>query len=113
MKVTTIRFYILNVVAFIKYFEQSPPPHNRVKSVHLKVALRTLSKAVHEVSRELVLHQIQVKKAKMSRIMPLGCLAQCQEKAKIIIPKLLGKYLLPLCYCLSVCAVTSQVGQQR
>lgn len=80
-----------NIQQFLKYFRETPPALSRLTSTDIVRVLRTVTKCLRDITRNVVLHQLAVKSNKMARIISAEDLRLCQEKAKQKIPELLGK----------------------
>lgn len=91
LKASTVSHYLTNISQFVEYLREAPPPHCRLGSSALTGLSRELRYVRKSVQRKLVLHQLRVKADKDSRGMSASLLMECRDKARLEIPKLLGK----------------------
>lgn len=89
--ITTVSVYLKNVLQFMDYFMETPPPTCRLTRKQQRTVRRALSRCLRGISRDIVTHQIQVKEAKVLRAPSPKDLAACREMARTKIPEILGK----------------------
>lgn len=89
--VTTARIHLNNVGQFFKYFTETSPPSSRLTKSQQAGISRTLASCSLQLRKDIVLHQIAAKGAKLARVVPGPTLAECQRLARARIPELLGK----------------------
>lgn len=87
--ITTACIHLKNVDQFMKYFAETSPPSCRLTRVQLTGVSRTLKNCLQKMRKDVVLHQIAAKEAKVSRVIPGPTLAKCQDLARRRIPQLL------------------------
>jgi len=90
-EVTTVNFYLRNVLQFLGYLQDTPPSACRLRKAQINGIVRALDKALENLSGLIVTHQLQVKTNKMGRIVSRESLRRCQEQARLVIPELLSK----------------------
>ncbi|XP_056266628.1 uncharacterized protein LOC130190980 isoform X2 [Pseudoliparis swirei] len=88
-EVTTVNFYLRNVLQFLGYLQDTPPSACRLRKAQINGIVRALDKALENLSGLIVTHQLQVKTNKMGRIVSRESLRRCQEQARLVIPELL------------------------
>lgn len=92
----TIHHYLKNVLQFLQYIKETPPPTCRLSRVALIGIRRELQNLMRPVRRSVAVHEVAVKQAKEGRLIPKATLRACREAAKKKIPEILGKFLTPL-----------------
>ncbi|XP_008400449.1 uncharacterized protein LOC103460166 isoform X1 [Poecilia reticulata] len=90
--VTTIKLYFVNIMEFMGYFKETPPPTFRVSKRTLVAVHRVLSSTVSSLGRRVAIHQIQVKSAKLRHLVPKrhlrACRARCREEILCVLDNL-------------------------
>ncbi|KAG5264177.1 hypothetical protein AALO_G00273010 [Alosa alosa] len=87
--VTTANFYLQNGQQFLKNFKDTKPNLCRLSHTQIVGVVRGVDKALRDLWKKVVLHQIQVKRVKMARVVSPANLKACREQARKKIPKLL------------------------
>ncbi|XP_037544560.1 uncharacterized protein LOC119421255 [Nematolebias whitei] len=87
--VTTACTHLKNVYQFLEYFTETPPPSCRLSRAQQIGVLRALKNCIRQLRKDVVLHQITVKDAKVSRIISAQTLTKCRDLARSRIPQLL------------------------
>lgn len=103
--VTTVSVHLKNVHQFLTYFRETPPPSCRLSNNQQTGLVRATKNALGQLRREVVLHQVAVKEAKVSRAISGQALNTCRAVARSRIPELLGKPTRP--------TVAKRVGLSR
>ncbi|XP_048086881.1 uncharacterized protein LOC125286159 [Alosa alosa] len=80
--VTTADFYLRNAAQFLQYFSETPPRHSRLSAVQVVAMRRTLKKVLADLRKKVVLRQVEVKAAKMDRIIFAKNMLRCREVAR-------------------------------
>ncbi|XP_017281792.1 uncharacterized protein LOC108241852 [Kryptolebias marmoratus] len=88
-EITTVRYYLHNVAQFLQYMLTIRPPHSRLTLDQNREILTFVEKARRETKREIVLHQNQVKRAKMEKLPGPDTIATCIRVAPVRINELL------------------------
>lgn len=94
--ITTANFYLRNVAQFLTYFRETKPPLCRLSNTQVVSVQRAILKALRDLRKDIVLHQVEVKRVKLLRVLTVKNLQTCHTEAKEMIPSLLGEYV---CYC--------------
>jgi len=85
-EITTVNFYLRNIIQCLRYLEDTPPRACRLRRGQMKAKIRAVHKAVNNLARPIVTHQLKVKAKKMANIVSRESLRRCQEKARLVIP---------------------------
>ncbi|RXN37522.1 hypothetical protein ROHU_001978 [Labeo rohita] len=85
----TIHHYLKNVLQFLQYIKETPPPTCRLSRVALIGIRRELQNLMRPVRRSVAVHEVAVKQAKEGRLIPKATLRACREAAKKKIPEIL------------------------
>ncbi|KAI4791963.1 hypothetical protein KUCAC02_033701 [Chaenocephalus aceratus] len=89
MAVTTASFYLKNVAHVIKYVRDVPPRTCRLTQVQMKSVHREVTLALTSLKRPVVVHQLSMKRQKMTRLPSKAEIASCKLAAARRIPELL------------------------
>jgi len=107
-EITTISFYLRNIMQFLTYLQETPPRSCRLRRAQISAIKRAVQKALLNLARPIVTHQLKVKSAKMKKVVSKASLRSCQEQARLVIPELLSKTVfipkyidINKCVCLS------------
>jgi len=107
-EVTTINFYLRNILQFLTYLQETPPRSCRLRRAQISGITRAVQRALRNLARPTVTHQLKVKAAKMKKIVSRASLRSCQEQARLVISELLSKTVfipkyidINKCVCLS------------
>jgi len=93
-----VTLYVGHALAFVEYMADTPPRHCRLTKGQLVVLKRELRKVLRLAGRTVLGHQAALKQQKQQRLVTRESLLTCQSKAKAIIPTLLSKLILILCF---------------
>ncbi|XP_056298488.1 uncharacterized protein LOC130211638 [Pseudoliparis swirei] len=93
-EVTTINYYLCNILQFLTYLQETPPKSCRLRRAQISAITRAVQKALQNLARPIVSHQLKVKAAKMKKTVSRASLRRCQEQARLVIPELLTDYNL-------------------
>lgn len=91
--VTTANFYLRNVFQFLGYFKQTKPKLCRLSQTQIIGLERLISKTLRDLRKKVTLHQVEVKRVKMARVITVANLQRCHHRAKAKISSLLGEHL--------------------
>lgn len=91
--ITTLNFYLRNVAQFVTYFRETKPPLCRLSATQIIAVQRCILKALRDVRKQVVLHQVEVKRVKMLRVVTVSNLQTCHKQAKLMVPRLLGEHM--------------------
>lgn len=89
--ITTANIYLKNVYQFLKYFSETPPLACRLSKSQQTSVIRAVKNSIRCVRRDVVLHQIKIKDAKVSTAVSRQTLMKCRDMARSSIPQLLGE----------------------
>ncbi|TNN31818.1 hypothetical protein EYF80_058024 [Liparis tanakae] len=92
-EVTTIQFYHQNIVQFLAYLQETPPRSCRLRRTQVLGITRVVQRALKQLGRAVVTHQLKVKARKMKNIISRSSLLRCQDQARLAIPELPSKTL--------------------
>jgi len=67
-QITTINFYLRNIIQFLRYLEDTPPKQCRLRRGQFRSILRMVLKQVTSLARPIVTHQLKVKARKLESI---------------------------------------------
>lgn len=81
-----------NVYQSLQYF-RTKPKLCRLSRTQIIGAIRILQKALKDIRRKITLHQVEVKRTKMAKVVSVDSLRKCNAAARAKIPELLGEYL--------------------
>jgi len=89
-EVTTMNFYLRNILQFLNYLQETPPRSCRLRRGQVSALTRAVNKAL--LARPIVTHQLTVKARKIKKIVFRASLRRCQDQARLAaIPELLSK----------------------
>ena len=91
--VTTANFYLRNVAQFLGYFKETKPSLCRLSQTQIVAVERCILKALGDLRKRVTLHQVEVKRVKMARVVTVSNPQRCHHGAKAKIPSLLGELL--------------------
>ncbi|KAL2102370.1 hypothetical protein ACEWY4_001538 [Coilia grayii] len=91
--VTTANFYLRNVAQFLGYFRETKPSLCRLSQTQIVAVERCILKALRDLRKRVTLHQVEVKRVKMARVVTVSNLQRCHHGAKAKIPSLLDELL--------------------
>ncbi|KAI4791961.1 hypothetical protein KUCAC02_033699 [Chaenocephalus aceratus] len=89
MAVTTASFDLKNVAHVIKYVRDVPPRTCRLTQVQMKSVHREVTLALTSLKHPVVVHQLSMKRQKMTRLPSKAEIASCKLAAARRIPELL------------------------
>ncbi|KAL2102325.1 hypothetical protein ACEWY4_001493 [Coilia grayii] len=89
--VTTANFYLRNVAQFLGYFKETKPSLCRLSQTQIVAVERCILKALRDLRKRVTLHQVEVKRVKMARVVTVSNLQRCHHGAKAKIPSLLDE----------------------
>lgn len=87
--VTTARVYLQNLSVFLQYFAETSPQASRLSRIQQTGILRTVKNCVQQLRKDVVLHRITTKEAKLAHVVSAPTLVKCQDVARTRIPQLL------------------------
>lgn len=95
---TIIHQYLKNIVHFLDYLAETPPPTCQLSKLVL-VGIRREARAMLKLfRRKEVVPEVAFKQAEQDQLIPKAMLKECLSCAKRMIPEILGKFLPPLIY---------------
>ncbi|XP_013855611.1 uncharacterized protein LOC106511395, partial [Austrofundulus limnaeus] len=89
--ITTVRYYIHNMVEFIDFMLGSNPPHSKLTHEQAREIRMFLEKARRNTSRDITIHSNRVKHDKMMKIPSIASIETCLKLAPAKIEELLGE----------------------
>ncbi|TNN32943.1 hypothetical protein EYF80_056893 [Liparis tanakae] len=90
-EITTIMFYFHNIIQFMDYLQETPPRTCRLRRSQILGITRSVKRAMKQLGRSLVTHQLKVKAKKMKNLISRFSLRRYQEQARLAIPELLTR----------------------
>lgn len=94
----TIHQYLKNIVHFLDYLAETPPPTCRLSKWVLVGIRREARAMLKSFWRKEVVPEVAFKQAKENRLIPKAMLKECLSCAKRMIPEILGKFSPPFKY---------------
>ncbi|CAM4733354.1 unnamed protein product [Leuciscus chuanchicus] len=87
----TVQMYLKNVSQFLAYVTETPPPNCRLSRTVMVGLNREIKSLIRSVRRRVVVHEVAVKQAKDSHLIPKAALRQCVASTKVAIPEILAR----------------------
>ncbi|XP_013887427.1 uncharacterized protein LOC106535089, partial [Austrofundulus limnaeus] len=89
--ITTVRYYIHNMIEFIDFMLGSKPPHSKLTHEQAREIRMFLEKARRNTSRDITIHSNRIKHEKMKKIPSIASIETCFKLAPAKIEELLGE----------------------
>ncbi|XP_069580779.1 uncharacterized protein [Brachyistius frenatus] len=89
MKVTTVAFYLKNILNFVNYMRETPPRYSRLNQRQMSSIVRELQMGLKSLRREVVVHQMATKRSKVRNLPSKRVLMICLTASRKRIPELL------------------------
>lgn len=80
--ITTANFYLRNVSQFLTYFAQTKPKLCRLSNTQVVGVQRCVLQALRNLRRWVTLHQVEVKRVKLTRVLTVANLQRCDREGQ-------------------------------